>query len=81
MPYTGPKLAMDNPPRVAKAPKDIPIRAKRSEKDKPIGVLEAGAEVYVMETIAGWTNVLPKNLHVLPPEGGGFWIPASEVPK
>jgi hypothetical protein len=32
-------------------------------------------------TAAGWTNVLPKNLHILPPEDGGFWIPASDVPK
>lgn len=80
-PFPGPRLMMDQPPRIVAAPKDIPIRAKRSEKAKPIGVLEMGAQVYVMETIAEWTNVLPKSLHLLPPEGGGFWIPASDVPK
>jgi hypothetical protein len=75
------QLVFEDPPRLATASKDIPIRAKRSEKARPIGVLEAGAQVYIMETAAGWTNVLPKKLHILPPEEGGFWIPASDVPK
>jgi hypothetical protein len=80
-PAAAAKLVFDSPPRIATATKDIPVRAKRSDKAKPIGVLEAGAQVYVMETIAGFTNVFPKDLHVLPPEGGGFWIPTSDVPK
>ena len=42
---------------------------------------EGHAEVYVMETMAGWVNVLPKNLALMPPEDGGFWIPSAEVPK
>ena len=46
-----------------------------------LGVLEAGAEVYMMETIAGWTNLLPVSLGVTPPDEGGFWIPAAEAPK
>jgi hypothetical protein len=80
-PAAAAQLVFEDPPRIATAQKDIPIRAKRSENAKPIGVLEAGAQVYIMETVAGWTNVLPKTLHILPPEGGGFWIPASDVPK
>lgn len=80
-PANGAQLVFEEPPRIATAPKDIAIRAKRSEKAKPIGVVEAGAQFYVMETVAGFTNVLPKNLHVLPPEDGGFWIPTSDVPK
>jgi hypothetical protein len=80
-PTAAAQLVFEDPPRLATAPKDIPIRSKRSEKAKPIGVLEAGAQVYIMETAAGWTNVLPKDLHILPPEDGGFWIPATDVPK
>lgn len=75
------RLTFEQPPRIATAPKDIPIRAKRSESAKPIGVVEMGAQFYVMETVADFTNVLPKSLHMLPPDDGGFWIPASEVPK
>ena len=51
------------------------------DKDRPIGVVEPGAEVYIMETMAGWTNVLPKALYVVPPEDGGFWIPSAEAPR
>ena len=72
---------MDPPPRVARATKDIPVRFRRDEKERPIGVIEAGAELLVLETIAGWTNVLPKSVFALPDESGGFWIPASETPR
>lgn len=77
----GGQLAMDKPPRLATATKDIVIRARRDERERPIGVVETGAEFYVMETVAGWTNVLPKALHILPPDDGGFWVLSSEVPK
>ncbi|AKT37985.1 hypothetical protein [Chondromyces crocatus] len=77
----GAKLALENSPPVVKATKEIPVRARRDEKEKPIGVIEAGAELYMMETIAGWTNVLPVSLGMTPPEDGGFWIPSSEAPK
>lgn len=76
----GAQLVIDKPPPVRIAAREIAIRAKRDEKAKPIGVVEVGAEIYVMETVAGWSNILPKNLHVLPPDDGGFWIPASEAP-
>jgi hypothetical protein len=79
--FAGAQLAFDKPPPVVKATKDIPIRARRDDKEKPIGAIEAVAEIYVLETVAGWTNVLPKSLGVTPPEDGGFWIPSAEVPK
>lgn len=77
----GAQLSIDKPPRLVAAPRDIPIRAHRDEKERPIGVVEAGAEVYLMETMSGWINVLPKGLTVTPSDDGGFWIPASEVSK
>jgi hypothetical protein len=77
----GAQLALDKAPPIVKATKDIPVRARRDDKEKPIGVLESGAEVYLMETIAGWTNLLPKSLGMTPPDDGGFWIPSAEAPK
>jgi hypothetical protein len=77
----GAELALDKPPPLVRATKDIPVRARRDDKERPIGVIEAGGEVYVLETIVGWANVLPKGLGVMPPADGGFWIPSSEVPK
>ncbi|APR86193.1 Hypothetical protein A7982_11542 [Minicystis rosea] len=79
--YAGAALSLDGAPRVVKATRDIVVRARREEKDKPIGVIESGAEIYVLETLLGWTNVLPKNLGLSPADDGGFWIPAAEVPK
>jgi hypothetical protein len=76
----GATLKLDNEPRVARAPRDLAVRARREEKDRPIGVVEAGAEIFVMETMMGWTNVLPRNLALTPADDGGFWIPANEMP-
>jgi hypothetical protein len=78
---TGAKLGFEKEPTLVRATSEIPIRARRDAKDKPIGQIEVGAELYLLETIAGWTNVLPRTLNVIPPEGEGFWIPVSEVPK
>ncbi|AUX40108.1 hypothetical protein SOCE26_015050 [Sorangium cellulosum] len=77
----GAQLALDKAPPIVKAQRSVPVRARRDEKERPIGEIEAGAEVYVLETVAGWTNVLPKALGMTPPDEGGFWIPASETPK
>jgi hypothetical protein len=78
---SGATLTFDKPPQIAKATQLIPIRAKRDENAKPVGIIEVGAEFYVLETVTSWTNIVPKHLGVLPPEEGGFWIPAAEVPK
>jgi hypothetical protein len=77
----GTQLALDKPPRVVQATREVPLRAHRDDKEKPIGAIEAGAEFYVMETMLGWVNVLPKNLGLTPADDGGFWIPASEAYK
>lgn len=78
---TGATLALDKPPPILKATKDIPIRARRDEKEKAIGTIETGAEFYVVESIVGWANILPKHLGMTPPSDGGFWILSSDVPK
>ncbi|KYF79755.1 hypothetical protein BE11_47950 [Sorangium cellulosum] len=77
----GAQLALDKAPPIVKATRAIPIRARRDEKERPVGEIEAGAEIYLLETVAGWTNVLPKALGMTPPDEGGFWIPAAETPK
>lgn len=77
----GAQLALDKPPRVLTASKEIPVRAHREEKEKPIGVIEPGAEVYVMETMLGWHNVLPRTLGLTPTDDGGFWIPVADASK
>ncbi|MEZ4299926.1 MAG: hypothetical protein R3B70_33570 [Polyangiaceae bacterium] len=78
---TGATLALDKPPPLLKATKDITIRPRRDEKEHSIGVIEAGAEFYVTETIVGWANILPKHLGMTPPSDGGFWVASADLPK
>jgi hypothetical protein len=77
----GARFSLDKPPRLVQATREIPLRARREDTERPIGAVEVGAEIYVLETLLGWTNVLPKNLGLAPAEGGGFWIPSSEAAK
>ncbi len=77
----GAELTFDKPPPLVRVTREIPIRSKRDDKAKPVGVVEADTEVYVLETVAGWTNILPKHLGIVAPDDGGFWIPSSELPK
>jgi hypothetical protein len=78
---TGAQIQLDKAPRVAKATHDTPLRARRDDKERPIGVVETGAEVYLMETMVGWVNVLPRGLGLLPADEGGFWIPEADAPR
>jgi hypothetical protein len=75
----GATLQLDGSARLVKVSRDVPVRPRRDEKERTIGVIESGAEIYVLETLLGWTNVLPKNLGLTPADDGGFWIPAVEV--
>ena len=76
----GAQLALDPPPRVVRATKEIPIRLRRDAKDAPVGAVEVGAEIYVLQTMTGWSSILPRSLALTSPDDGGFWIPSSEVP-
>lgn len=72
------RLALPNAPRVVRAPREIPLR-KTAKDGEPIGVIEAGAETYVLDIVAGWASVLPKALDVMPVEGGQFWVKKDEL--
>ncbi|MCS6898951.1 MAG: hypothetical protein RMJ98_04410 [Myxococcales bacterium] len=74
------RMVLESPAPAKSATKDIPVRAQRDDKEKAIGVLEKGAEFFVIQVVSGWINVLPKELHISPPSGGGFWIKAEDAP-
>jgi hypothetical protein len=73
------RLALAGQPTIVRAQKDVALRLSTKPEAPPIGYIEAGGEVYVTETMLGWSSVLPRGLNVLPPEGHSFWVPASEV--
>lgn len=74
-----PALALQNYQRVMQAPHNTIIRAARGENQNPIGEVEQGAEIYVLDMVLGWASVLPKALHVMPPDERSFWVKASDL--
>ena len=74
-----PKLSLQGTPRAAKAPVTIPLRAAASDAALPIGAIEGGTEVLVLDVVAGWANVIPKSLAVMPAGSGAFWARAKEL--
>jgi hypothetical protein len=75
------RLMVSGQPTIVRAVKDVPLRltVKDGGNSPPIGFIEAGAEMYVMETVIGWSSVLPRALNVMPPTDHSFWVPAYEV--
>jgi hypothetical protein len=80
-PFKSRKLAIKDPPDVVIVSNEVPIHAKPENSPSSIGWLEPGARIYPMEVSGDWTNVMPESLAVLPPDGGGFWVRTSGLPK
>jgi len=73
------RLSIGGKTTLVRAQKDVPLRLTPQESAKPVGAIETGGEVYLVQTVLGWTSVLPRALNVLPPGERSFWVPASEV--
>jgi hypothetical protein len=76
---TPPELQLPQPPRTVKTTRDVPLRLAAKDAEAPVGVIEAETEVYVMDSMAGWANVLPKSLHVLPAGEQSFWVKSADL--
>jgi hypothetical protein len=72
------RLALPSTPRLVRAPREIPLRVAAKDGE-PIGAIEAGAETYVLDVVAGWASVVPKALDVMPAENGQFWVKKEEL--
>jgi hypothetical protein len=72
------RVVVPGAPRVVKAPREIPLRHVAKD-GAPIGVIEAGAETYVIDVVAGWASVLPRGLDVMPIANGQFWVKKEEL--
>jgi hypothetical protein len=74
-----PKIAMQGEPRIVKVTKEVPIRGNATDLASPIGAIESGAEVLVLETVLGWSNIVPAALNLMPPDGRGFWVKTVDL--
>jgi len=76
---TPPQLQLPQAPRTVKTTRELPLRVAARDNEPPVGVIEAETDVYVMDTVAGWANVLPKSLHVLPAGELSFWVKSADL--
>ena len=74
-----PQLQLQTTPRIVQTKRELPLRISARDAEAPIGVIEADTDVYVMDVVAGWANVLPKSLHVLPAGNNSFWVKAADL--
>jgi hypothetical protein len=72
------RLALPGSPRIVKTTREIPLRVAAKDGE-PIGIIESGAETYVLDVVAGWVSVLPKALDVMPIENAQFWVKNEEL--
>jgi hypothetical protein len=73
------RLAVQGEPRVVRAVREVPFRARADDSEAPLGVIEAEAEAFVLEVVGGWVSVMPKALEVVPRPDGQFWVRAEEL--
>lgn len=73
------KLKVEGGVKELKAPKSVAVRLAANDASKSIGTLEDGAEVIVLDTVAGWSRIYPKALELLPPEGKDFWVKSADL--
>lgn len=73
------KLKVEGAIKQVTAAKDTPIRLTANDAAKPIGTIDSGADVTVIDTVGGWSRVFPKGLEVIPPDGKDFWVKASDL--
>ena len=74
-----PRLVMEGAPKTVKVSREVAVRARANDASEVIGAIEAEGEVLVLETVLGWSNVLPTSLAVMPADGRGFWVKATEL--
>lgn len=73
------KLKVEGSTKLVIVDKDVPLRLTANDAVKPIGTIESGAEVVVVDTVAGWSRIYPKGLEVIPPDGKDFWAKAKDL--
>lgn len=76
---TAPRLAFDGSVRKVKTTKLLTVREKGDDAAQAIGQVDPDTEVLVLETVLGYSNVIPASLVMMPVEGRGFWVKAKDL--
>jgi hypothetical protein len=68
------RLRVASDARLLRAKSEIPLYGKADPKLPPIGTVPQDTELYVLDVVVGWANVLPKHLDVVPLTDRRFWV-------
>jgi hypothetical protein len=74
-----PQLQLQKTPRILRVTRELPLRITAREAEAPVGVIEPDTDVFVIDTVAGWANVLPQSLHILPADNSSFWVKTADL--
>jgi hypothetical protein len=76
---SAPQLKVEGSTKTIKVARDSPLRLAAEPTAKPIGIVEEGAELIVVDTVAEWSRIFPKGLELVPPDGKDFWVRTRDV--
>jgi hypothetical protein len=72
-------ISLGGNPTKARPSKEVAIMGRASGGLEKIGTIEAGTEVLVLDTVAGWATVLPASLALMPADGRPFLAKADDL--
>jgi hypothetical protein len=73
------RLSVSGSPPIVRVARDTQIRLTPQSSSRPVGGVAPGTELFVIDTVLGWSSVLPRALNLLPPTGRSFWVRATEI--
>ena len=74
-----PSLKVQGNTKALRVPSPMPLRVAASDAAAVIGSLDAGVEVLVLDVVAGWASVVPKDLGIAPAGAAQFWARAKDL--
>lgn len=74
-----PSLQVQGNTKSVTAARDVLLRSAASDAGAVIGAIETGTTVLVLDVVAGWASVVPKNLAVTPAGNNQFWARAKDL--
>jgi hypothetical protein len=74
-----PSLRVQGTTKVVRVASPVNLRSAASDAASVIGGIEAGTEVYVLDVVAGWASVVPKDLGLAPAGDAQFWVRGKDL--
>lgn len=74
-----PKIQVQGQSKVVRVAAPVVLRTAASDAAGVLGGIDAGVEVLVLDVVAGWASVIPKNLALSPAGSNQFWVKGKDL--